>query len=192
MSLYQVKIKGTYLGQNWLNRFYYDNANDDGDAETLNVELLLDVIPAMRGIMHSGASFTELETIALDDPFDYSTSGLDQVGSVGGEGLPAFVTSTFSLIPGRRDIRRGRKAFAAVSELVIADGGQLTASFVPQYNAMIVALKKQLVGGLGTTAPGSLYTPALYRPPLDGDPPILAPVTDVIFRWFSTQNSRKP
>lgn len=191
MSLYRTVLKYRYQNQECRNRFYYNNAADDGSAVTLNILMLRIVLPDLANIMHDQCQMYELETVALDDPFDFNTLPFIENGNIAGEGLPAFVTSTYTLFPTRRDIRKGRKAFSGVSELIIADGGAIAAPYLTVINQVANVLQFQLPASTTDPNPSSLYDPALYRAPGGTLPTVLAPIGEASFRWFSTQNSRK-
>lgn len=182
---------GVAVGVNdFENVFAYEDVAGDGSALDLNESFIADKLPALVAITSVGVTYNQISTFALEDPTDFALSSFSTPGTRSGEYLPMFTGWEFQYVRQSRAVANGRKTFAGIAEQDQANGAPI-AGLSTAIAAVETALRTDVVGA------GSTYVPRIWRRAGDyGDPPVafvdtFYPISTVVFRRISTQNTRK-
>lgn len=195
---YRLELHSTLFGTKMVNRFYYQQSDDQGTAGDLILGFEEDVLPAISGIQSTDVRYDRIYAYELDDPSDvFDYLNLTILGGVRLCDAPAhtfgpFVTYTFTLAVNRRDVGNGRKAFSGVCEKDVMDNFALDPGndIELALNACAIALFSNVRFSTGLDVP---YQPVLYSPPSLSHPTttLIPRLSSVAFRSVSTQNTRK-
>lgn len=193
-DVYQIKLKGTYLGREILNVFNYhwDVGNIAGNALTWNATFQSDVIPFILPLVNDLLTFTEVEVINWRDPSDFDVQAISEVGEIdttSDNPLAAWLTLLFRynrIHPGQN---HGFKRFAGGVESQF-NGDSFTGNTTDR-DALILALESPLTASSGRSAHPFIVDTTTTPPPALGANPSGYVPTSVAFRGLGTQKSRK-
>jgi hypothetical protein len=148
MAIYELTLTQQYYNQTCVNRFNYElttiPAGISGSLGLLFAVGMIDdngiyppdtLFQAIRGVQNSRVTYVSAVAFNVYDPVDFFSTpflaGTD--GGLTGDALedssPALATS-YASGRSRRDIRRGRKAFAGLGEAHVRTGGELAPGFL--------------------------------------------------------------
>lgn len=123
-DFYEVIVQQQYLGQACQNRFCLEvinivNTPDADEFIALWAQELADTVNEIQCDALDNVGGSWLVYNASQEFGEFSLSG---EGSVAEDGLPPFVTYTFTLKRATKSTRNGRKAFSGVTDQKIQDG----------------------------------------------------------------------
>jgi len=139
--LYELVLRGEFLGEQTINRFHY---NQSGTPAAVSGSFALvsalgfiqdggitpagTLFAAISNMLSTSQTFVEVTCKALYDVEDFYVLPYipPLAGGATGEASPTFVAYGFTSNRVRTDIRRGQKRFAGCSETYLAPGGVLT------------------------------------------------------------------
>lgn len=191
---FQIKLHGYVGSVPTLNIFGYEETGAGGSCHDLSDIFDTNVVTNVALIMAGGSGFSSIEVINLDNPADFFTGvPVAGGGSVSSEILPPQDSYAYEYVRGTRASHNGQKRFAGVPEAYQSDG-----SVIGGYIARVQALAGYLSAAL-TGASAATYTPRIMRyvypvPNPSHLPPISVvafPISTVIYKGLSTQNTRK-
>lgn len=189
-DVFRIFMRATYLNQQIVNVFHYQNitfGGGDGTIGGLFTDFEATVIAALLPLVSAHYHIYELEGINLDSESqdEFRIVGVDYTGAVAGDCLPPNIGYRYMLVRETRDVRNGRKNFAGVPEAANALGVP-DASILADAQNLADAMGEEL--NSGTTG----WQPIIFRKPNDTIPRGAAfRVNEVVFKGFGTQNSRK-
>lgn len=190
----QIKLAGSYLGQDVYNVFHYycEGASTDPKEsqhiiDAFDDSVLFDLMP----LLQSAYSVVSVEcyNIRLPSDFDVRAGILltNNVGSATGAPAPSWLTYTFKYDRVAVGQRHGYKRFAGVTEDYI-NGNEITGSGITKSGVLANTLDAGLV-----TATGGAFVPFIAKRPIVlGTNPAGYRSGGVIFNSIGSQNSRKP
>lgn len=187
----QIKIAGSFLGQEVINVFSYVQS----ETGTAHPDLA-DFWPMMRGTFGgSWANLVSSEYVAHSVHAEWVIGGdevydgaiTDFLGLDGGETLPPYACWSFLYRRTYRTTFNGHKRFAGIVEANQANGVAVPTALT-NLNSLANDLNTPLTIG------GVTYTPAIVSRILNGTlrtTPLVNPVNGVQYTGIGTQNTRK-
>lgn len=187
-DVYQVLLRGTLLGVEWENVFYFKKTNALGVAIDLTSVFTNDLLPLIRQVASPDTTFAEVITRSINDETDFFTSLPNLLGTAGGNTTSAFMAWGFRLLPNLLNIRAGGKRFCGVAGTDI-DDGEDSGAIHPRLLVLAAKLGSSLVGGL------SNYQPHIYSRVATAIPDVYferyVRIVAAEFRGLTSQNTRK-
>lgn len=175
MAIYEVTLRGSYFGQETINRWDYVSSGTPGGTnapialiEQMGGVPIGDTFPSgtiflnIRGNVADNYHFEGVQIVNLYDPADfyefiYSPPIVGEVDA--SEGLSPINAFGFVSNQVTRAIRKGHKRFAGVPEAAVGDGGVLTGTAITAMTALAVAMSAVLVDD--TEGSSLHFTPAI-------------------------------
>lgn len=189
-----VKLIGALNALPMLNVFVFEETGSGGSSADLGAIFNTNIVSALCDIITSNVSFSATEIYNFDVPSDF-WSGVPTVhaGTISDQSLPPQDCWAYEYARGSRASHNGAKRFAGVPETWQEDG-----VVVPAHSAAVQAFSSYLYTPL-TGASSATYTPRIPRfvypsPNTSHLPPIsldVFPVSNVLYKGITTQNSRK-
>lgn len=190
---YIVTLRGNFgIISSIENVFAYLALAGSGNAHTLATAFADQLLPVILNAISGNTSFGTVEVINLDTPTDFWTETVSETGAIAGDSMPPFVTATFEYLRADRTVQNGRKAFGTIAEASVMNGFPESS-----YNAVLDALAGALADTLTDVSTSSEWAPRIWRRPgtyaagVVLPPGDFYPITDVVFRSISSQNTRK-
>lgn len=174
------------------NAFVYEQIDGIGDAADVNVAFASDITTLLMAVCSTQYSLDTYYTVNLNDPDDFAETAEGTVGEVSGEYLPIYNTWAFEYIRTTRAVQNGRKALGIISENSQTNGAATALTLLD-----LTPLASALLADITATPTSSIFRPKLWRRPgtyesgVVSAPGLFYPVSDVIYKGISTQNSRK-
>lgn len=174
------------------NVFAYELTAGTGGSTLLTSVFQTEIVLPLSGVLNDQTIIDDMYCVNLDDPTDFTTDIIGGTGTVTGEALPAFNCWEFEYIRTNRTVNNGRKAFA-----LVAEGSQAGGFATPTTLTNLQALAALLAGDLEDVPSGSVWTPRIFRRPgiyTAGavlPPGLFFPISSVVYRRISSQNTRK-
>lgn len=174
------------------NAFVYEQIDGIGSSVDLNNAFAVNITPLILAVLSVQYMLNSYYTINLDDPDDFSKTASGEEGVYTGEYMPIFNSWTFEYIRTTRAIQNGRKAFSVIAESG-QQNGVATATLLTDLNILATNLQADI----DDIATSSVFRPKLWRRPgtyasgVVSAPGLFYPVSDVVYKGLSTQNSRK-
>jgi len=185
MGIFMIKDYQTYLGQQIINRYWYNSGLDSPAWDDVATAFLTQVITAVRELQAGGLTHTSIEVTDMENPANFGSFPHATGGGASGEVMPSFVTARFSLIRSDRTWRSGRKAIGGMTELTVT-GNEISGN----YSAEVTAIENALGADIVTTESETL-TPCLVRLDASGAVDEFMEILGAQFTGIGTQNSRK-
>lgn len=191
-KLFQVTVKGTLLGQDWSNVFWFRDAAA-GTSFALGTANDVDTnyMPQYAAFCNLSTFFTSIECINLQDDTDFAeiTPSVTQ-GTVAGDPEPSYLAVAVKLLRETREVRNGWKRIPGIVEGDLS-GNTIAAATVTRLTGLANLFDNALSNG---------QDPVIVRKTYVGDPPVLNPpslwitggIGDYEIVGITTQNSRKP
>jgi hypothetical protein len=190
---YVITLNSTYTpdpANGFANVFAYEGSAGAPNAADLWSTFSTGVVTAIVDVLSTLMVTDLLSVINLDDPSDFfaSISGLG--GTRTGQVLPKFNAWEYEYVRATRAVHNGRKSFGVICEADVTNGEMDFASVGTEIDALETALVDVLNGGSGNQ-----YTPKIWRRAgtyVSGTfPDTFYPISGVLYRRVSTQNTRK-
>lgn len=192
--------RGTYLGQQFENVFYYENRDvvttwtPENLCDTFQTEVLSKILLAQN----TNVLYSSLIAENLDGDRTYFEK-LFPSGTVHGSltatnSLNSFLAMSVKLGPENRTVRPGHKRFCGVTEEMVENGGGLTPAQITLLNTVGTALKTILSPvTLGVAVPVivGFPHPAGAHTPERVSRVAVKITTFTVLSYLTTQNSRK-
>lgn len=174
------------------NVFAYQS--DDSDADAFGcIDAFSNAVGALLMATICGdATLKEMYCYNLDDLTDFSLVAFNVAGTAAGQVMPPFNAWEFQYVRPTREVNSGRKSFGPISESDVDSGVANTAALI-KLNDLAAILDNDIV----STGVVATYTPSLWRragnygSPAAPFPDTFYPISQVVYRKVSTQNSRK-
>lgn len=195
-EFYVVKQFTTYLGQNMLNQYFYEQVGESGETDAKGLWLAFDddIMSTWSGTIGTGVDCPNVEVFQIAEGSDFhSEQPTNNQGTrviVGAATLPSSVAFSYRSNRAGAGTRRSRKRFSGMDETDIT-GNALTALFLAITAVGDMATK---LGAVIQQGANSNYKPiqiaagwAVGFPPTKN---FDVPTWDTAV--LSTQNSRKP
>lgn len=186
-DIYRVFCSGTYLGEEFSNRFYYQQLNGGGGAPALANGVITDLIPAIALAQVDTVSWLLVEVTNLNDLGDFIAQPIVPIinGDRLGQGMPSFNAWGFKLERTSREMRPGSKRIVGVGE-ADTSGNDPTGAMLTILQGVAGAFDANISFGVDNE-----WAPRLVREAPGGVVVVSVPVVNSSFRWLTTQNSRK-
>lgn len=195
-EIQETLLIGTTSGQQFVERYFWLDAEDTGDQGDLVDDIIATLMPLRKVFMGVDARFTHIRarqvypTLAL--AVEYS-AGLPVVGTVAEDSLPVFATYSVQWVLGPSTnplgssatpyIRRGGKHLVAPTTSANAGDGSYNGSFNTQINAYIAGVLSAV-----NFAP---YVFVVARQPSGEPVSVISRPSAGIIHGFGTQTTRK-
>lgn len=196
-DVYEIRLRGEYLGQVVLNVFHYRSSGSNDITEpiaTVAAAMGSILVTAIADVQNEAFQWLDAYAKKLVEGGDESTFPFSGgvPGSVTGEGLPPHDCWAFRYNRSLTTTRHGQKRFAGVSEGQ-HENGVATTSVLTDLSALADVLERDITSadGFGT---GEILRPVIYSKFLNGElreTPVVNPVSSVQYVRISTQNTRK-
>lgn len=175
-----------------INVFAYEAASGTVSADDLNGAFQSLVLPSWVDCVNIHTVMRTIQVINLDDPVDFLIDNINETGVTNGEILPSFMAYEFEYVRAVRGVHSGRKSIAGLDEGQLS-GGEASGTELGLLNILAADFGTSIAGTLG------LYTPRIWRRQgtykVDGVPTVFPhtfyPISGVVYRRVSTQNTRK-
>ena len=189
----QVKLSGTYLGQDIQNILTY-NIVDFGlsaDIDTILDTLEDFLLPLFVNLQVDGMEWTGVRIDNLTDTLSFAERAVSVEGVILTAGMPSYVAGGFTKLVGSKLTRPGAMRLAGIPEDNVLDN--TWSPNVPFRQSLEIALGSVLSNGLAP--PNEInIDPIVARLVTPGPPAVYAEnkISSVAFRsLITTQNSRK-
>lgn len=189
----RVNLNSDPANANPFNNVYaYESDDTDADAFGCIEAFSTDVGVALAAVICGDAKITEMSCYNLDDLTDFSLVSFAVNGTAAGQVMPPFVAWEFQYVRPTREVGNGRKSIGPISEADV-DSGVANSDALIRLND----LAELLEAPIHSTGDVAEFVPALWRRAGSyGDPPVpfvdtFYPITQVVYRKVSTQNTRK-
>ena len=191
-KLFQVIFKGTLLGQEWSNVYWYraPAAGSNFALQTAN-DFDTNFSPQYAAFCNLSTAFTSIEVINLQDDTDFAEiTPTSTVGVVTGDPEPSYLAVAVKLLRSSRETRNGWKRIPGLVEGDLS-GNTIAGATVTRMTGLANLFDNALPNG---------QTPVIVRKTYTGTPPVLNPpslwitvdIGDYEIVGITTQNSRKP
>lgn len=188
----RITVEGAYFAQKALNVYYYGVRDDALDLSDLATAFDTQVQTTVMLALSQSYGFVKITLQNLMDEDDFFVDTFStRFGSRTGDPAPSFVAWGIRLFVDKLMQRTGAKRLVGVSETDISNG-------VPTGTALSLVNSAATLMGYPLAPSGFLWTAlpmvATFVKPNPTDPPILSNVTPIVsglFRWVTSQNSRK-
>lgn len=186
-DMYKVVVSGTYLGEEFSNRYYYQQINGAGGAPALCQGIIDQLLPALSLCQSDQMSYLSVEASNFNDLADFIVTPVvpNVVGTLTGSPMPSYVAWGFKLERDNRVMRPGSKRLVGVTE-PSTDGNDPTPTLLSILNGVAGAFIANVTWGVDNE-----WTPKLVREVPSGTVGVVAGIPNASFRWLTTQNSRK-
>lgn len=194
-DVYNVRMGGGYLGNAWLNSFWYRCLADGAGvgAEQLLNSFQLSVLQPFAEFANTGVTITTLECVNYGDPLDFDvqspseTEGLREETS---DPAPSFLTASMQFNRQGPGSRYSYKRFCGLYELDI-NGNALTSTAITLLDDLSDGCRSQQVYGDWIFAPVQVKQPAPGTGGLGTNPTVNFTITTTLRVFLGTQNTRK-
>jgi hypothetical protein len=174
------------------NVFVYEQTAGTGNAHTLADAFISDVLAGIVNIISSATVFTQIDVVNLEDPADFWTEPITEAGALGGDFMPPFVAAAFEYVRATRSVSNGRKSFGWIPEDQVNSGFPISG-----YLTALNLVATTLGNNVDDVTTSSSWEPVIWRRPgtyVSGvvtDPGLFYPISAVVFKRISSQNTRK-
>lgn len=193
--IYQITSFATYLGQQCLNVFHYQENTGAGALSPSDLDEMLDsfelgVITPIKAVQHANFVYNKFEIKNLSNGVDFRVKNVTIIGTDGataGTELPSYVTLNFKLNRSSLVVKNGRKAISGLTEARVS-GNTYTFSSTPVRTAIETGLGVSLGDGNG-----HIMEPVIIKRPIPapGGVFVVSDVASANYVALGTQNSRK-
>lgn len=185
---YQVTLHQTFLSQLVINRWFYICAEPYVGALSSIVSAFVSKwLPLLGAIQSQHLTYdhvTVLELFGERQSYDEVLSS-EEGDVTSGEDLPAFFGSRFKLVPFNTRVRKGRKIFSGLTEVMV-QANDIAPTYVSAFADVALAMNDVI------TAEGQDLLPSLLSPAnTKHTGNIITQITTASWSGWSTQSSRK-
>lgn len=191
-DVYFAIARGEYLGENWINRWWYAQGGDEPDDQVSEV-LVLAIRAAMGDLadaLHEDWLCDYVEAYKWKDPAsDYYNGGANFAGSISAsQGCPSFLVISFRSSKGYPGQRYGYKRVSGIPELYLEGNDLATPN---EYNNFATFLGSPISTTNGVLVPALIDTKTIPDINTGANP---SASRNLFGQWtykLGTQNSRK-
>lgn len=190
---YLVTVRGEVVETNHpvQNAYVFELIAGTGNYNDMALAFDEDVWPSMQALSTNHYRLIELYIVNLDDPDDFGTIPIDELGSVDSAGLPSYDTWGFKLTRTTRAVQNGRKFIGLVGETDQDNG-------VPTIGALtrLAAMENKLYSNIQYTGSSAIFSPRIWRRPGTYDSGVVAspglfyPIGSASFTKITTMKTR--
>jgi hypothetical protein len=186
-NCYQVTAKQSFMGQLVINRFFYVCPEPyEGSLVSIANYFAGNQVVVFKAWQSDDLEYTSIIVNALfgeRQSYEKVLSGV--IGEDNGANMPAFFAAQFRIIPLNTRVRKGRKAFAGVTEAMI-DGNDLNSAYAARFGSTAGQLYT-VITAEGQDLLACLLSPANTKH--TGN--VITTALDADYVGWSTQSSRK-
>jgi len=180
------------LANPFINVFAYEATGGLPTAAELNSAFQGSVLPAWVAAINLHTVMRQIQVINLDDITDFFIDNINEAGEQSGDRLNPFMAFEFEYVRAIRGVHSGRKSIGGLDENMLTNGVETVGQ-----RALLDELAGDLGGVIASLA--ASFTPRIWRRQgtykVAGTPTAFPhtfyPLSEVVYRRVSTQNSRK-
>jgi hypothetical protein len=174
MALFEVVLRGSYFGQDTINRWNYVSSGDVGSASpafgllyAMGWRLVSGAFPvdslagSLQNVLNENFEFASLQCVNVFDPADFSEQffATAQMGINSGVDLSPTIAIGYVSNQVTRAIPKGHKRFAGLIAADFTDGGEYDPAHVAAFNDVAGYMTNVLTYDLDSASLS--YTPAI-------------------------------